>query len=122
DSLGIPYSEDKQVFGTELVIIGFLVDSRTMRVMIPEEAHTAFISKLRHWTSVGQWQALAGYSNSVFNALPLLEPALCNVYTKMEGKDRADAPIYVNEAVCRDLSWLTDHVESNDGIYFIKSV
>ncbi|KAJ7215705.1 hypothetical protein B0H12DRAFT_1241968 [Mycena haematopus] len=68
------------------------------------------------------WQALAGYANWAFNVFPLLKPALCNVYDKMEGKDKAEALIFVNEAVRRDLTWLVDHVERADGIYLIKSV
>ncbi|KAF7374421.1 DNA/RNA polymerase [Mycena sanguinolenta] len=131
DSLGIPHSEDKQVFGTELVVIGFLVDTRRMRVTIPDDARLEFVAELRRWThkskygvrrTLREWQALAGYANWVFNVFPLLKPALCNVYAKMEDKVKADAPIYVNEAVRRDLIWLADHVEKADGIYLIKSV
>ncbi|KAJ7222738.1 hypothetical protein B0H12DRAFT_1031238, partial [Mycena haematopus] len=131
DALGIPHSEDKQVFGVELVVIGFLVDSRKMRVTIPDEARAAFVAELRRWTAkskhgvrrtLHEWQALAGYANWVFNVFPLLKPALCNVYAKMEGKDRAEASIFVNEAVRADLTWLADHVENADGILLIKSV
>jgi hypothetical protein len=131
DALGIPHSEDKQVFGPELVVIGFLVDSRRMRVTIPDDARTAFVVELRHWThkskhgvrrSLRDWQALAGYANWVFNVFPLLKPSLCNVYAKLEGKDKADALIWVNETVRRDLTWLADHVERADGVFLIKTI
>ncbi|KAJ7832698.1 hypothetical protein B0H13DRAFT_1460904, partial [Mycena leptocephala] len=131
DILGIPHSEDKQVFGPELVVIGFLVDSRRMRVTIPDDARAAFVTELRHWThkskhgvrrSLRDWQALAGYANWVFNVFPLLKPSLCNVYAKMEGKDKADALIWVNKAVRRDLTWLADHVQQADGVFLIKTI
>ncbi|KAJ7813944.1 hypothetical protein B0H14DRAFT_3477459 [Mycena olivaceomarginata] len=102
DKLGIPHSEDKQVFGPELVVIGFLVDSRRMRVTVPDDACLALVAELRRWTrkskhgvqcSLHDWQALAGYINWVFNVFPLLKPSLCNVYAKMEEKDKPHALI-----------------------------
>ncbi|KAJ6514293.1 hypothetical protein C8R47DRAFT_1282131 [Mycena vitilis] len=131
DWLGIPHSQDKQLFGQELVVIGFLVDTRLMRITIPDAARTEFTDELRTWAhrpsskvrrSLREWQALAGYSNWVLNVFPLLKPALCNVYDKMEGKSNAHAPIVINEAVRRDLTWFADHVERSDGIFLIKSV
>ncbi|KAJ7314557.1 hypothetical protein DFH08DRAFT_917809 [Mycena albidolilacea] len=115
DTLGIPHSEDKQVFGPELVVIGFLVDSRRMRVTVPDDARLALVAELCWWTrkskhgvrrSLHDWQALAGYINWVFNVFPLLKPALCNVYAKMEEKDKPHALIYVNDT----------------GIFLIKSI
>ncbi|KAJ6514329.1 hypothetical protein C8R47DRAFT_1190483 [Mycena vitilis] len=131
DWLGIPHSEDKQVFGPQLVVIGFLVDTQLMRVTIPDHARAEFVSELRRWTHKGrrgvrhtlrEWQALAGYANWVFNVFPLLKPALCNVYAKMEDKSIPNASIFVNEAVRRDLDWLASHIESADGIFLIDSV
>jgi hypothetical protein len=129
--LGIPHSEDKQVFGPELVVIGFLVDSCRMRVTVPDDARLALVAELRQWTrkskhgvrrSLHDWQALAGYVNWIFNVFPLLKPALCNVYAKMEEKDKPHALIYVNDAVRRELTWLADHVERAEGIFLIKSI
>ncbi|KAJ7171596.1 hypothetical protein C8R43DRAFT_1084968 [Mycena crocata] len=131
DALGIPHSEDKQLFGPELVVIGFLVDSRRMRVTIPDEARAIFLAELRRWThrskhgvrrSLREWQALAGYANWVFNVFPLLKPSLCNVYVKLEGKEKADALICISETVRRDLVWLANHIEKADGIFLIKTV
>jgi hypothetical protein len=120
DMLGIPHSEDKQVFGPELVVIGFLVDSHHMHVTVPDDARLALMAELRRWTrkskhgvrrSLHDWQALAGYVNWVFNVFPLLKLALCNVYAKMEEKDKPHALIYVNDAVRCELTWLADHVK-----------
>ncbi|KAJ6458825.1 hypothetical protein C8R47DRAFT_1162681 [Mycena vitilis] len=131
DWLGIPHSEDKQVFGAQLVVIGFLVDSHTMRVTIPDDARREFVAELRRWARrskhaakrrLRDWQALAGYANWVFNVFPLLKPSLCNVYEKMEGKSHSHALIPINEAVRRDLIWLADHVERANGILLINSV
>ncbi|KAF7360389.1 DNA/RNA polymerase [Mycena venus] len=131
DTLGIPHEEVKQLFGQELVVIGFIVDSRRMCVSIPDDACAAFLTELREWMrnskhgvrrSLRDWQALAGYANWAFNVFPLLKPALCNVYAKIGGKERPDALIWVNDAVCRDLRWLESHVANSDGILLIKSV
>ncbi|KAJ6628407.1 hypothetical protein B0H10DRAFT_1661446, partial [Mycena sp. CBHHK59/15] len=131
DKLGVPHSEDKQLFGPELVVIGFLVDSRRMRVTIPDEARAAFLEELRRWMqkfkhgvwcSLREWQALAGYANCIFNVFPLLQPALCNISAKMEGKEKVDALIFIRETVRRDLMWLADHVRQSDGIFLIKTI
>ncbi|KAJ6493725.1 hypothetical protein C8R47DRAFT_1044184 [Mycena vitilis] len=131
DLLGVPHSEDKQLFGTQLVVIGFLVDTRLMRVTIPDDARLEFIAELRRWTrkskhdirhTLREWQALAGYANWVFNVFPLLKPGLCNIYAKMEGKSKRNALISVNEAVRSDLRWMADHIEHADGIFLIQSV
>ncbi|KAJ7163855.1 hypothetical protein C8R43DRAFT_1086249 [Mycena crocata] len=131
DALGIPHSDDKQLHGTTLIVIGFLVDSRRMRVTIPDHARTEFLAELRRWTAkskhgtrrtLREWQSLAGYINWIFNVFPLLKPALCNVYAKMEGKSRSDALIFVSETVRRDLIWLAGHVEKSDGMFLIQCV
>ncbi|KAJ6471578.1 hypothetical protein C8R47DRAFT_1324901 [Mycena vitilis] len=131
DLLGVPHSEDKQLFGTTLVVIGFLVDTHLMRVTIPDDAREEFVAELRRWTrksrhdirhTLREWQALAGYANWVFNVFPLLKPGLCNVYAKMTDKSKRDALISVNEAVRRDLQWMANHIEHADGIFLIKSV
>ncbi|KAJ7636295.1 hypothetical protein FB45DRAFT_672814, partial [Roridomyces roridus] len=128
DMLGVPHSEDKQLFGTELTVIGFLVDSKRMRISLPEDSRRAFVAELRSWAkhavrrSFRDWLALAGYANWSFNVFPLLKPGLSNVYAKMKDKEHLDAGITINEAVRRDLSWLANHVEASDGIFLIKSV
>ncbi|KAJ7161680.1 hypothetical protein C8R46DRAFT_1037880 [Mycena filopes] len=131
DRLGIPHSEDKQLFGWQLIVIGFLVDTRLMRITIPDAARAEFVAELGRWTrkprngvrfTLREWQALAGYANWAFNVFPLLKPSLCNVYAKMEGKSKPNALIFVSEAVRRDLEWLAAHVAHADGIFLIKSV
>ncbi|KAJ6551929.1 hypothetical protein B0H19DRAFT_1264547 [Mycena capillaripes] len=45
-----------------------------------------------------------------------------HVYAKIEGKDKANALIWVNETVCRGLKWFADHVEQADGVFLIKTI
>ncbi|KAJ7078633.1 hypothetical protein C8R43DRAFT_910311 [Mycena crocata] len=96
DALSIPHSDEQQLHGVQLVVIGFLVDTCRMHVTIPDEARTKFFGQpppLDCEIQTRDTQSLAGYINWVFNIFPLLKPALCNVYVKMEKKSQPNALI-----------------------------
>lgn len=69
-----------------------------------------------------EFQKLAGWINWSFNVLPLLKPALSNIYAKIGGKSEAHAKIFISKAVVRDLDWFTSHVRISDGVYLFESV
>jgi hypothetical protein len=52
----------------------------------------------------------------------LLRPGLCNLYAKTAGKLKANAKIWVNNAVRDDLVWMADHMERLDGVHLLKSL
>jgi hypothetical protein len=127
DELGIPHSEDKQVWGTVLVIIGFLVDVNEMTVTLPTDAKTDLIRAVEEFIkarkrTLHDWQQLSGWINWSFNVFPLLRPALCHVYLKISEKSNAFATIYLNRAVKRDLSWFLNHVRDLSGIFVFHAI
>lgn len=56
------------------------------------------------------------------NEVPLLRPALANIYDKMRGKSNQSAQIFVNKAVHDDLTWFTNHIETSSGVYLFSNM
>ncbi|KIK50139.1 hypothetical protein GYMLUDRAFT_112360, partial [Collybiopsis luxurians FD-317 M1] len=122
DFLGIPHKCEKQLFGFILVIISFQVDPNAMTITLPSESKEDLIRFIQHfilspsrWRTLHKFQMLSGWVNWSFNVFPLLHPCLCNVYNKMKGKNRPDAPIYLNKAVKDDLTWFINHIRRSQG-------
>ena len=93
DDLGIPLQERKQIHGTSIPVIGIQVDPNNMTYTLPDESHAKLLAELELWTNkkgsrhmVRRWQHMAGWMNWCFNVFPLLRPALCNVYDKLQNK------------------------------------
>ena len=119
DDIGLPYEDRKQEFGLTLRIIGFVVDPNAMTVTIPDDARSKILSSLSdfvnttntdHRHTLCEFQALAGYANWVFNVYPLGRPGLSTLYSKIAGKTRANARIYLNTGIIRELHWLMDYI------------
>ncbi|PBK86064.1 hypothetical protein ARMGADRAFT_1047939 [Armillaria gallica] len=121
DHLGVPHSKPKQLYGLQLIIIGFNVDPNAMTATMPEDSKTDLVLALWHFASSNQrnlqeYQQIAGWSNWSFKVFPLLKPGLCNVYAKMQGKMNPFAGIALNNAIKDDLSWLADHIKKSNRI------
>ncbi|KAH9858114.1 hypothetical protein C2E23DRAFT_865081 [Lenzites betulinus] len=130
DELGVPHERAKQLHGTSLPIIGFLVDPNAMTVTLPEEGKTRLLEAIDGFCdlspgnrrrTLAEFQAFTGYANWSFNVYPLLKPALSNIYEKMAGKTEQRAGIYVNAAVANDLVWLRHHVVNASGIRLLDA-
>ncbi len=127
DHLGVPHSKPKQLFGLQLVIIGFNVDLNAMTATMPTDSKAELVLALRHFAAsnhrnLQEYQQIAGWSNWSFNIFPLLKPGLCNVYVKMQGKMNSFAGITLNNVVKEDLTWLADHIQKSDGICCFDSM
>jgi hypothetical protein len=85
------------------------------------EACTAFTVRGSHKTLRG-FQKLQGWINWALNVYPHLHPALCELYHKIIGKAWPNAPILVNNSMCRELLWFITHITNSDGIHMLKSV
>jgi hypothetical protein len=121
DDIGLPYEDRKQEFGFTLCVIGFVVDPNAMTVTIPDGARAKFLSSVADFINTDntdrrhtlrEFQALAGHANWVFNVYTLGRPGLSTLYGKIAGKTRANARIYVNSSITRELRWLSNYIMS----------
>ena len=121
DDIGLPYEDKKQEWGDTLRIIGFDVDPNAMTITIPDDAREKFLQRITEFINVAgtdrrhtlrEFQSLAGYANWAFNVYPLGRPGLCNIYAKMSGKTKANARIYLNSLIVRELRWLARYIDS----------
>jgi len=118
DDISLPYEDRKQEFSLTLRIIGFVVDPNAMTVTIPDDARSKFLSSIADFINttadrrhtLREFQALAGYANWVFNVYPLGRPGLSTLYNKIAGKTRANARIYLNSGIIRELHWLSNYI------------
>jgi hypothetical protein len=127
DEVGIPHKQKKQLFGTQLLILGIEVDVENLTFTLPEEARERLLKELAEWCQSGvrrkakEWQRLAGWVNWALNVYPLLRPALNNIYDKLRGKGQ-EARIWANNSIREDLQWAKDKVLESDGIRLLKSL
>jgi hypothetical protein len=122
DKIRIPHKPKKQIYGTQLLILGIEVDVINLTFTLPEEAIEQFLKELAEWCQSGvrrkakEWQRLAGWVNWALNIYPLLCPALNNIYDKLKGKGQ-EARIWANNSIRGDLQWARDKVlESGWGV------
>ncbi|KIY53833.1 hypothetical protein FISHEDRAFT_32373, partial [Fistulina hepatica ATCC 64428] len=73
DYLGVPHEKRKQEWGTSLVIIGFLVDTNSMTITMPDQSRFDLIAALRSFAVPKQrrplveFQRIAGWVNWSLN-------------------------------------------------------
>ncbi|KZV80526.1 hypothetical protein EXIGLDRAFT_630034 [Exidia glandulosa HHB12029] len=132
DWVGIPHSDEKQVSGTPLVIIGFEVDPNLMTITMSEESRSDLVSKIEDFVSdrnarddgkrkLVEWQRLLGHANWALNAYPLLRPGLASSYDKIRGKTGASWPVVLNTRVVRDLQWFARTLRSASGVQLLEA-
>jgi hypothetical protein len=131
DELCIPHSENKQLSGSPLTIIGIQVDPNSMTLTLPDDSRLLLIEELRFWSKsskphktsfkLKKWQQLAGWVNWSLNVFPLLRPCLNNFYSKISGNVQPRQRIYVNDTIRSDLSWAADHLERAPGVHLLSS-
>ncbi|KZV86173.1 hypothetical protein EXIGLDRAFT_596596, partial [Exidia glandulosa HHB12029] len=132
DWVGIPHSDEKQVSGTPLVIIGFEVDPNLMTITMSEESRSDLISKIEDFVSARstrddgkrklvEWQRLLGHANWALNAYPLLRPGLASSYDKIRGKTGSSWPVVLNTRVVRDLQWFARTLRSSSGVQLLEA-
>ncbi|TDL27791.1 hypothetical protein BD410DRAFT_689109, partial [Rickenella mellea] len=130
DLIGLPHDRKKQLFGTRLQIIGFLVDTETMQVSMPLDKKKELVDAVRNFVRVHTdrrrpikaFLQLAGWCNWALNVAPHLKPGLASTYAKTAGKSNMNATCMVNEQIVRDLTWFADHFEASNGIFFFDSI
>ena len=117
----------KQISGPVIPCIGIDVDPNHMTIiMIPVkwesliEACQLFVTPGRQ--SLWDFQWLAGHVNWALNVYPRMQPALSALYAKFMGKSCTFASICINNDVCCEHAWFTNHIKQFNGIHVLKSV
>ncbi|KIY53673.1 hypothetical protein FISHEDRAFT_32838 [Fistulina hepatica ATCC 64428] len=127
DELGVPHEKWKQEWGTSLVVIGFLVDTVTMTISMPDQSRLDLITVLRSFAvprqrhHLREFQQLGGWINWALNVYPLLHPGLSTLYSKIKGKEEPYLAIWVSVRLCRELLWIAEHLQNSPGIYMMTS-
>jgi hypothetical protein len=132
DELNIPHSENKQISGSPLTVIGIQVNPNAMTLTLPDDSRTLLIKELRLWSTpskphktsfkLRKWQQLAGWINWSFNVFPHLRPCLNSFYPKISGHIPLRQQIYVNNAIRSELTWAADHLQQATGVHLLSSV
>ena len=126
DKIGIPHKETKQVFGSQLTILGIEVNTIDLTFTLTQESKEQLEAELLAWCQRGvrkkvkEWQRLAGWVNWVLNVYPYLRPALNNIYAKLKGKGQ-EMRIWANNAIREDLMWAKGIVQRSDGIRLLSA-
>lgn len=123
----VPHDKPKQLHGSELLIIGFLVDTVNLRISIPDDTKALLLGiiewfKASKHRTLAEFQHLTGYLNWALNVLHWLKPALRPLYEKMRNKSRPKAKIFVNNAVRKALSWFATRFDQHNGITLMESL
>jgi hypothetical protein len=126
DEVGFPHKLRKQIFGSELEVLGIDVDANLLTFSLSKESKDRLSKELLAWSDKGvrkrvkEWQQIAGWMNWVFNVFPLLRPSLNGVYDKLRGKSQ-DARVWANTTIREDLLWAKAKLDESSGVRLFKS-
>ncbi|KIY50106.1 hypothetical protein FISHEDRAFT_72026 [Fistulina hepatica ATCC 64428] len=127
DELGIPHEKRKQEWGSSLTIIGLLVNAADMTIMMPDQSRHDLIAALRafavpkHRRPLVEFQRLSGWVNWALNVYVLLCPGLNTLYAKIRNKSQPWQSLWVSKALCGELLWIANHLETSMGVHMLKS-
>ena len=134
DELGVLHELPKQLFGEQLLVIGFQMDTVAMTMSMSLEARdelcdaiTVFCSVVdlrrgQNRRSVLEFQRMIGRINWALNVFPLLRPGLTLAYDKIADKPNPRTKCYITEPVVRDLHWIRDNIAASDGIFLLEAI
>lgn len=133
DKYGVPHALPKQLFGKQLSIIGFSVSAPTLQVSLEPAKIMDLVQAIHKFVATGSsnssrrrplrdFQRLAGWVNWALNVFPLLRPGLAPLYTKIAGKTRPLASVYVSEEVAQALLWIAQHLQTSSGVFLLKAI
>ncbi|KAE9385630.1 hypothetical protein BT96DRAFT_1026532 [Gymnopus androsaceus JB14] len=123
DEIRLPHKKPKQLWGIELLILGFVVDPNAMTITMSCKARSDLVQAIQNFAGVGncwtlkEYQHLGGWINWSLNVYPLLCPGLSALYEKMAGKNKSNQRIWMNKAVVRELLWIVKKIEVLEVVY-----
>ncbi|KZV81473.1 hypothetical protein EXIGLDRAFT_581318, partial [Exidia glandulosa HHB12029] len=126
DDIGLPHSDEKQLSGASLVIIGMEVDPNSMTIRMSDESRADLLSSIDSFTAsrrqpLRTWQSLLGHANWALNAYPLLRPGLSAAYQKTAGKSGKQWTVYLNKQVLQDLQWFASWLKVLPGVQLLDA-
>ena len=126
EHISCPFSDDKQLHGEDLKIIGFWVQINDGAISIPPSSTvdlqariSSFLSHPKRSPALRSWQQLAGHLNWSLNVFPYARPALTEVYRKTSGKVVPHSGIPFNAEVIENLNWFSRVLGTGSGVRFI---
>ena len=128
DELGIPHQKEKQVFGSELDIVGLRVNASEMTITMSAERRKELVDGIADFLQAPgrgrpliEWQRLAGWMQWALNAYPLLRPAVTPLYDKTAGKTQRHAKVMINLEVRAALEWFTHRLATTQGVSILNA-
>lgn len=132
DELGIPHEPSKQVYGEQLLVVGFVVDTAALTFRMDEDRRVELIAGISDFiqTASGnarrhtlrEFQRIAGWVNWSLNVYPLLRPALSHLYDKIAGKSNPEGQVFVSKGIIQDLDWFLRHVRVAEGLLLLEQL
>lgn len=124
--INCPNDDSKQIHGEILTIIGFEVAINEGSISLSSKSRRDITERVQNFLDhigrnppLHEWQKLVGHLNWLLNVLPLVRPALSEMYRKMGGKSHRFAPVTRNATIEGDLRWLLEVLPRAIGIRFV---
>jgi len=128
DELGIPHEEKKQLYGEQLVILGFQVDANKMTITLSKEKLDDIVQAIQAFClrsgsqTLQRFTEMSGILNWSLNVFPLLKPGLRALYEKIDHSQKSNAQIPITTNIRFELSWFAAHAKKLGGVHMIKSI
>ncbi|KAF8989339.1 hypothetical protein BDQ17DRAFT_1434523 [Cyathus striatus] len=107
--LRIPHEECKQIFGSSITIIGFVVDTNHMTIFLASDQKNELIQSINdflnpviHTQTLQEYQSLMGWINWT------------------AGKSHPSTPLWINKSIQGDLLWFLNHISHSPATLHIK--
>lgn len=113
DHLCIPWNWEKQIWGSQIEVIGHWIDCNAMSISLSDKKRLALGKALSDFSihrsqPLVQWARLTGWANWGLNIFPLGRWALQSSWEKMAGKTKQNALVPSNTSTRADLKWLSE--------------
>lgn len=126
DYLNVPWNWEKQLWGSQIEVIGHWIDCEAMTISLADEKRIALAEELELFASqrsqpLVKWARVTGWANWGLNIFPLGRWALQSSWDKMAGKTKRNALVPGNQATTSDLRWLSKALMKWEGRQLLES-
>ncbi|ORY48964.1 hypothetical protein BCR33DRAFT_781970 [Rhizoclosmatium globosum] len=116
-SLGIETSDEKDVWGQKITIVGFEVDIQNQTISLDPKKISEMLVYLKNWIDNPRpqyrqhYDELTGSLNWICNVYFYTKPFMSPIYSQTAGQSRHSA-ICPNEQTINALSWIHDYIKT----------